>query len=120
MTRNKTHAFRLAVWLIFCGAVLASSAPLAIAQSVPSAAPQTQHIIKTQFLVQRMMNTALQVRDISAVRALHTFTYAPGIRDKMQKIFSAGGYQYGDKVVVWYQSGTSVALNIKGNPSKTK
>jgi hypothetical protein len=38
----------------------------------------------------------------------------------MQKIFNEGGYQYGDKVVVWYQSGSTVALNIKGKPSKKK
>ena len=54
------------------------------------------------------------------VRELHTFTYSPAIRDKMQKIFNAGGYQYGDKVVIWYKSGTDVALKIKGKPSKTK
>ena len=67
-----------------------------------------------------MMNGSLQVRDIADVPALHTFTYSPGIRDKMAQIFNAGGYQYGDKVVIRYQRGTYVALNIKGKPSKTK
>jgi hypothetical protein len=35
-------------------------------------------------------------------------------------VLNAGGYQYGDKVVVWYQQGSNVALKIKGKPSKTK
>jgi len=38
----------------------------------------------------------------------------------MQRIFNAGGYQYGDKVTVWYRSGTDVALKIKGKPSNRK
>jgi hypothetical protein len=36
----------------------------------------------------------------------------------MQNIFNAGGYQYGDKVEVWYRRGENVALKIKGKPSK--
>ncbi len=36
----------------------------------------------------------------------------------MQKVFNAGGYKYGDEVVIWYQQGTDVALKIKGKPSK--
>lgn len=62
----------------------------------------------------------IQVRGISDMREAHTFTFAPEIRDQMQKLFTAGGYQYGDKVVVWYRQGTTVALKIKGKPSKPK
>jgi hypothetical protein len=51
------------------------------------------------------------------MRELHTFTYSPEIRDQMQSIFNAGGYQYGDKVVVWYRQAGNVALKIKGKPS---
>jgi len=120
MKRSKTRAIVFAASLILSGAVVADFVPLAAAQSAQSASPQTQRVIKTQFVVQRMMYQALQVRDLAAVPGLHTFTYSPGIRDKMQKVFDAGGYQYGDRVVVWYQSGTSVALNIKGRPSKKK
>lgn len=54
------------------------------------------------------------------MREIHTFTYSPSLHEKMQEIFNAGGYQYGDKVVVWYRQGTTVALNIKGKPSKKK
>jgi hypothetical protein len=120
MTRNKIHAFSLAAALVVCGVVLASIAPQAGAQGASSSSPQSQKIVKTQFEVLHMLYQSLQVRSIADMRELHTFTYSPAIRDKMQKIFNDGGYQYGDNVVVWYQQGTAIALNIKGKPSKAK
>src|SRR5580658_9825686 len=101
MTRNKTHALLLVAVFVLCGAIVASSAPVASAQSVPSAAPATQQIIKTQFVVLHMLYQSIQVRSLVDMRELHTFTYSPGIRDRMQNVFNSGGYQYGDKVVVW-------------------
>jgi len=120
MTRNKTRALRLAAVFVLCGAVLAGFAPVASAQSAQATAPQSQPIIKKQFVVQQMLYQLIQVRGIADMREVHTFTFAPEIRDQMQKVFSAGGYQYGDKVVVWYRQGTTVALKIKGKPSKPK
>jgi hypothetical protein len=38
----------------------------------------------------------------------------------MEKILDSGGYQYGDKVEIFYTSGTTVALRIDGKPSKPK
>ena len=118
MTRNKTHAFLLVAGLVLCGVVLASAAPTASAQSAPAAASQTQKIIKTHFVVLHMLYQSLQVRSLVDMRELHTFTYSPQIRGKMQNILNAGGYQYGDKVVVWYRRDTNVAFKIKGKPSK--
>jgi hypothetical protein len=114
MMRNKTHVFLLAAAIVLCGAVLVSSAPVASAQS----APQSQKIIKTHFVVLHMLYQSLQVRSVVDMRELHTFTYSPQIRGKMQNILNAGGYQYGDKVVVWYRRGEDVAFKIKGKPSK--
>lgn len=67
-----------------------------------------------------MLYQSIQVRSLAGMRDFHTFTYSPGIRDKMQKVFNAGGYKYGDEVVIWYRQGTDVALKIKGKPSKKK
>jgi len=99
---------------------LASFAPEASARSAPAPAPQSQKIIKTHFVVEHTLYQSLQVRSVVDMRELHTFTYSAQIRDKMQKVLNAGGYQYGDKVTVWYRSGTDVALKIKGKPSKKK
>ena len=120
MTRNKTHALLLAAVFAFCGAAPASSAPGASAQSAPASSPQSEKIIKTHFVVMQMTYQSLQVRGVADARELHTFTYSPAIRDKMQNILNAGGYQFGDNVVVWYKSGENIAYKIKGRPSKPK
>ena len=120
MTRNKTHAPLLAAAFLVCGVGLASSAPAAGAQNASPLAPQTQKIIKTHFVVMQMMYQSLQVRSLVDPRELHTITYSPGIHDKMQNILNAGGYQYGDNVVVWYKPGENVAFKIKGKPSNPK
>jgi hypothetical protein len=108
----------LAAAFALCAALLASFAPAAGAQGAPSPIPESQKIIKVRFEVLHMLYQSIQVRSLANMRELHTFTYAPEIRDKMQNIFNAGGYQYGDKVVVWYRRGGQVALKIKGKPSK--
>jgi hypothetical protein len=117
---NKIRALLFAACLVLCGGFVVSPASPANAQSGLSTSSPSQNTVKTQFAVQRMLNQSLQVRDLTVVPGLHTFTYSPAIRDKMQKVFDAGGYQYGDLVVIWYKSGTTVALNIKGKPSKKK
>jgi len=68
--------------------------------------------------VLHMLYNSIQVQAIANEREIHTFAYSDQIRDKMQKLFDAGGYQYGDKVEIWYQPGGDVALKIKGRPSK--
>jgi hypothetical protein len=120
MNRNKTPAVWLAAALALCVVVLASFAPEARARSGLASAPQSEKIIKVRFEVLHMMYQSIQVRSLVDMRELHTFTYSPGIRDKMQNIYKAGGYQYGDKVVVWYKRGEDVAFKIKGKPSKPK
>ena len=110
----------LAAALVLGAALVASFAPAASAQVGPSPATESQKIIKVRFEVLHMLYQSLQVRSLVDMREIHTFTYSPEIRDKMQNIFNAGGYQYGDKVVVWYKRGQDVAFKIKGKPSKPK
>lgn len=117
MTRNKTYALRLVAAL---GAVilLTSPAPAASAPAAPAA--QSQQLLKTHFVVVQMLSQSIQVRSLTDTQEIHTFSFSPEVRDKMQKILNVGGYRYGDKVVIWYRSGGDVALKIKGKPSKPK
>ncbi len=112
MTRNKTHAFVFAAALALCAASLAVSA-----QSAQSPASQFQKTIKTRFEVVQMSYQSIQVRSLD-MREHFTFTYSPQISGEMQNIFNAGGYQYGDRIIVWHKIGDDVALKIKGKPSK--
>jgi hypothetical protein len=50
--------------------------------------------------------------------SLETFTLSEQVATKMQMIVDKGGYQYGDKVTVYYDPTTKKALKIKGKPSK--
>ncbi|MGB7282117.1 MAG: hypothetical protein WBE13_07645 [Candidatus Acidiferrum sp.] len=49
---------------------------------------------------------------------LQTFALSQEASAKMQTIIDKGGYQYGDKVTVYYDPTTKKALKIKGKPSK--
>ena len=96
MKRNRNRALSLAAALVVCAAVIVACAPLVSAQDAPSAPPDK--IVKARFEVMHMMPLAIQVRSVSNAHEIHTFTYAPAIRDKMQNMFNEGGYQYGYKL----------------------
>jgi hypothetical protein len=121
MTRNKNHALLLGAALALCGALLAGFAPAARAQTGPAATsppPASHKVIKTHFIVEHMLYQSLQVHSVNDFRDLRTFSYSPKIRDRMQQILNAGGYQHGDRVTIWYGSDTTLALKIRGKPSK--
>ena len=50
--------------------------------------------------------------------AVQTFPLSEELSAKMIRIIEKGGYQYGDKVTVFYDVGSKKALRIKGKPSK--
>lgn len=50
--------------------------------------------------------------------SLQTFTLSKEMSAKMQAIVDKGGYQYGDKVTIYYDPQTKQAMNFKGKPSK--
>jgi hypothetical protein len=50
--------------------------------------------------------------------AIQTFPLSEKTSARMQQIIDKGGYQYGDKVKIFYDPTTMKAMNIKGKPSK--
>ena len=48
-----------------------------------------------------------------------SFQYSPELRQKVADMLSSGGYQYGDKIRVYCNPGTMVAVKFKGKPSKS-
>jgi hypothetical protein len=50
--------------------------------------------------------------------AIQTFTLSEAASAKMLEVIDKGGYQYGDKVTVFYDSDSKKALKVKGKPSK--
>jgi hypothetical protein len=49
---------------------------------------------------------------------IQTFPLNPDVAAKMQKIVDNGGYQYGDKITVYYDPTSRTAMKIKGKPSR--
>src|SRR5262245_22221288 len=50
--------------------------------------------------------------------AIQTFPLSQDASTKMLAIIDKGGYQYGDKVTVFYDPDSKKALRVKGKPSK--
>ena len=50
--------------------------------------------------------------------SLETFNLSQAAATQMQAIVDKGGYQYGDKVTIFYDPTTKQALKVKGKPSK--
>ena len=72
-----------------------------------------------QWEVVTATNSSLTVRDPMSERTIVTFTYSDKVHNKMQKMMdNGGGYQYGDKVRIHHVDGQTVALDLKGKPSR--
>ncbi|MGH9575472.1 MAG: hypothetical protein ACRD40_18335 [Candidatus Acidiferrales bacterium] len=63
-------------------------------------------------------NNSMVVSEQGNERVIHTFTYSPQAKAKMEQIIASGGYQYGDKIKIQCAPGNTVALKIHGKPSK--
>jgi hypothetical protein len=98
--------------------VVAVAAPIVIHEIMPKKSSKTPSgtWMKVEFL--HADNNSMVVSEQGNERMIHTFTYNPDVKAKMQKIINAGGYQYGDKIKVKYTRGTAVAVKIHGKPSK--
>jgi len=92
-------------------AQMSSTAPIVVKDQAPKKVWMKAEVLHAD-------GASIIVRDPKNVMSVSTFTYAPELHDKMQKVQDAGGYQYGDKVKIRYQMGQTVALDVRGRPSK--
>jgi len=120
MSQSKIFAFLPAVALAVCALAIPVRAqeintPII---TIKSAQKPESTLVKARFEVLHMLPNAIQVRSLMNGLEIHTFAYSDQIHLNMQSLLDQGGYQYGDKVTIWYQAGTEVALKIKGKPSK--
>src|SRR6266436_3402650 len=80
--------------------------------------PKLTGLDKFEGFVMHANNAQITVRAKGNDMAIRTFPLSQEASDKMQKIIDKGGYQYGDKVTVYYVPATSQAIKFKGKPSK--
>jgi hypothetical protein len=93
-----------------------AAAPIIVAAVKPK--PKNTGLDKFEGFVMHANNAQITVRAKGNDMAIRTFPLSQAASDKMQKIIDKGGYQYGDKVTVFYEPATTKAINFKGKPSK--
>ena len=91
----------------------------AVAIAIQTIKPKKQSPFpKFEGTVMNANNVVIIVRGKENELAVRTFTLSDQARDQMQKIIDKGGYQYGDKVTVFFDPTTNQAIKIKGKASK--
>ena len=96
--------------------VVDTAAPIVVAVVKPK--PKPTGLDKFEGFVMHANNAQITVRAKGNDMAIRTFPLSQAASSRMQKIIDKGGYQYGDKVTVFYTPATSEAIKVKGKPSK--
>src|SRR5438552_17738545 len=96
--------------------VVDTAVPIIISAVKPK--PKPTGLDKFEGFVMHANNAQITVRAKGNDMAIRTFPLSQAASSRMQKIIDHGGYQYGDKVTVFYQPDTSQAIKVKGKPSK--
>ena len=89
-----------------------------IIASVIKPKPKPTGTVKFEGYVMHANAAQVTVRAKGNDLAIQTFALSQPVAAKMQQIIDKGGYQYGDKVTVYYDAETHQAVKIKGKPSR--
>ncbi|OLB40100.1 MAG: hypothetical protein AUH11_02695 [Acidobacteria bacterium 13_2_20CM_57_17] len=96
--------------------VAETAAPIIINAVKPK--PKNTGLDKFEGFVMNANSAQITVRAKGNDLTIRTFPLTQAASEKMQKIIDNGGYQYGDKVTIYYEPATSSAIKFKGKPSK--
>ena len=127
---SKVAGFGLPLLLAASGAFSSPAAaqtpvsPIVVDTAVPiivnavKPKPKPTGLAKFQGFVQNANIAQITVRAKGNDLSIQTFPLSEAVSAKMQQIIDKGGYQYGDKVTIFYDPATQKAMKIKGKPSK--
>ena len=99
-------------------------APVVVNEAAPIIAsvikpkPKPTGTVKFEGYVMHANAAQVTVRAKGNDLAIQTFALSQPVAAKMQQIIDKGGYQYGDKVTVYYDAESHQAVKIKGKPSR--
>ena len=96
--------------------IVDTAAPIIVNAIKPK--PKNVGLGKFEGFVQNANIAQITLRAKDNETSLQTFTLSKEMSAKMQAIVDKGGYQYGDKVTIYYDPQTKQAMNFKGKPSK--
>jgi hypothetical protein len=80
--------------------------------------PKPTGLGKFQGYVMHANSIQVTVRAKNSETAVQTFSLAGEASSKMQEMIDKGGFQYGDKITVYYNQSLQ-AVKFKGKPSKS-
>jgi hypothetical protein len=95
--------------------IASEAAPIVVQALTPKPKPGVQ---KFQGYIVNANNAQVTLKARGNDMTIQTFSLSQTASAKMQKIVDNGGYQYGDKVTVYYDTQTRQALKFKGKPSR--
>jgi len=96
--------------------IVSEAAPIVVNAIKPK--PKLTGTVKFEGTVMHANVAQLTVRAKGNDMTIETFALSQPVAAKMQQIIDKGGYQYGDKVTVYYDAQTREAVKIKGKPSR--
>lgn len=96
--------------------VVDTAVPIIIKAVRPAPKPEGQQ--KFEGFVMNANTAQITLRAKGNDLAIRTFSLNEQTAAKMQQIVDKGGFQYGDKVTVYYDGATLKAVKFKGKPSK--
>jgi hypothetical protein len=94
-------------------------ADTAIPIIVNAVKPKPTGLQKFQGYVMHANNSQVTVRAKYSETTIQTFSLTEAASAKMQVIVDKGGYQYGDRITVYYNPASLQAVKFKGKPSKS-
>ena len=80
--------------------------------------PKATGQVKFEGYVQNANIAQITLRAKGNDMSIQTFPLSEAASLKMQQIIDKGGYQWGDKVTIYYDPATVKAIRFKGKPSK--
>jgi len=107
----------------FCPSAQAQ-APVVVDTAVPilinavKPKPKANGLAKFEGFVMNANIAQITARDKKSDLTIQTFPLSQEASAKMQQIVDKGGFQYGDKVTIFYNPTTMQAMKVKGKPSK--
>src|SRR3974390_2337516 len=96
--------------------IVSESAPIVTKVLTPK--PKNPGLGKFEGYVMNANLAQVTVRAKGNDLGIQTFALTQDESAKMQKIMDKGGYQYGEKVTIYFDPQTRQAVKIKGKPSK--
>ena len=101
-----------------------AQAPVVVDTAVPiivnaiKPKPKANGLAKFEGFVMNANIAQITARQRGNELTIQTFPLSQDASAKMQQIVDKGGYQYGDKVTIFYNPTTMQAIKFKGKPSK--